>query len=51
MRNLVFGVGFDDTFKADNYILSIVLRANQRVGWKKKKGKVGNFINPFGSFT
>ena len=27
------GVGFDDTFKADNYIFSNGLRANGRIDW------------------
>ena len=31
---------FDDAFKADNHILSIVLRANERIGWM-----VRNFIS------
>ena len=27
------GVGFDDTFKADNHILYILSRANGMIGW------------------
>ena len=34
------GFGFDDTFKDDNHILSIALRANGIIGWI-----VRNFIS------
>ena len=34
------GVGFDDTFKADNYIFSLVSRANRMIGWM-----IWNFIS------
>ena len=33
MRSLV---GFDDTFKADNHILSIVWKANEMTGWMNR---------------
>ena len=40
MKKYGQGVGFDDTFKADNRILSIVSRANGMIGWM-----IRNFIS------
>ena len=39
-------VGFDDTFKVDNHILSIVLRANGMIGWV-----IRNFISSKANFV
>ena len=36
-----FGIRFNDTFKTDNHILSLVSRANEKIGWRLKYFKGG----------